>query len=136
MSVAFSLEKIDSMGEKSSLGEVVPLIKHRKARSLKSGEGVVRLVPGGYIHEIACRTAPRNLVTGNTGMAYIEQMVDEIGVWGQKSKNRFYFEVVTTYIENPQGFLDLHLPQDGTCPGRPRVPLPEMVDTGRVSAGL
>jgi len=44
--------------------------------------------------------------------------------------------MVTTYIENPQGLLDLHLPQDGTCPGRLRVPLPEIVDTGRVSTGL
>jgi len=56
MLVALSLEEIDSISEKSSLGEVAPLIKRRKARSLESGEGVVRLVPGSYIDEIACRT--------------------------------------------------------------------------------
>ena len=40
MSVAFSLESIDSRNEKSSLGEVAPLIKfkRRKARSLELGE--------------------------------------------------------------------------------------------------
>jgi len=56
MSVILSLEKTDSISEKSSLGEVAPLIKRRKARSLESGEEVIRLVPEIYIHGIACRT--------------------------------------------------------------------------------
>ena len=40
MSVVLSLERIDSIDEKSPLGEVAPLIKfkRRKARSLESGE--------------------------------------------------------------------------------------------------
>ena len=38
MSVVLSLERIDSISQKGSLGEVAPLIKRRKARSLESGE--------------------------------------------------------------------------------------------------
>jgi len=48
----------------------------------------------------------------------------------------FYFRVVTTHIENPQGLLNLHLPQNGARPGRPRMSLPEVVYAGRVPAGL
>ena len=39
MSVALSLEKIDSMSEKSSPGGTAPPIKRCKARSPESGEG-------------------------------------------------------------------------------------------------
>ena len=45
-------------------------------------------------------------------------------------------EGVIAYIENPQGPLNLHLPQDGKYPGRPRVSLPEIVSTGGVFPGL
>ena len=91
MSVAFSLEKIESISGKSSLGGIAPLIKRRRARLLESG----RVWSGWYLEATFTRSlvvhvyqnAPRNLVTGDTGMAYIEQMVDEIGVRGQKSKN-------------------------------------------------
>ena len=39
MLVALSLEKIDSISEKSSPEEMAPLIKRCKARSPESGEG-------------------------------------------------------------------------------------------------
>ena len=57
-------------------------------------------------------------------------------VRSEEVQRPFYFGAVTTYIENPQGLLNLHLPHDGACPSRPRVTLPEIVDTGRVLAGL
>ena len=62
MSVAFSLEKIDSISGESSPGEMELLIKRCKARSLEWGEG------GG----------PAGI--GDTDVAYIKQMVNGISV--------------------------------------------------------
>ena len=62
MSAASSLEKIDSISGESSSGEMEPLIKHCRARSLEWGEGGS---PAGI---------------GDTDVAYIEQMVNGISV--------------------------------------------------------
>jgi len=64
MSAAFSFEKIDSISGESSPGEIAPLIKRCKARSLESGKGGS---PAGV---------------GNTDVAYIEQTVNGISVQG------------------------------------------------------
>ena len=57
-------------------------------------------------------------------------------VRSEEAQKPSHSEVVTTYIENPQDLLNLHLPQDGKHPGRPRVSLPEIVGTGGVFPGL
>ena len=138
MSVAFSLERIDSINEKSSLGEVAPLIKfkRRKARSLESGEAW----PGRsswHLEATFARSpvAPSNLQQEILAWPILSTLSMRLAC-GDKSQKTILLRSGNHIHRKSSRSSDLHLPQGGTCPDRPRVPLPEIVDTGRVPAGL